>query len=403
MRWMIILAATAVLATGHASAQTITFSNATPAVTIKLQSGSQVSLSATGDLIAQCDAVDPQGCARLLAGNGGGGQCGAGAQFSEQLVVTAPGAGPYNPGSQVSLRSTVTGASVCLPSAVQRPENSAISIAGWTGSLLPAGNGQIAATVTMPSAASTTYRLSLTCFGSTGSATSQIDLATSAAAPPPPPPTCNGLPAPPFTTVTPGSTSYRAVDGVPNNREVAGFEALTSLAGNPLSPFPQTFHAGLLIDAVGVSRSVRFTVPGSPPSGGYSAEPFFGYADYPDGYSPALDAYVSITQCPGDFRVPALAQAGTSGDPTYAEGCRSYRTSRFTGTGFVNNAGIRYLVTADSNVQSTKDVCVLRPNASYFMNVIMIRPNGNRTLPDAATGGLCGLNPSCGLRVQSYP
>lgn len=391
--FLLVLAVTS----GPAAAQNIRFLNATPApVDIKLEAGSQVSVDANGNLTARCDGSDPAGCQRLAQGGGGTGQCGTGASFTQALAATP--AGPVNPGSSVTLQATTSGAQICLPSVTRLlplPEQ-AVTVTGWTSALTPNASGVVSASVTLPSQASASYRFSLVCYGSTGSATSDATVQTNAAPPPPPPTNCDQFPSVPFTNSSAGSSTGVAISGV-TSQIINGFEALQSIGGTLMFPFPEPGGFGVVNGPPSRIRSIRFTVP---QNYAYTGNQEFVWAEYPNNYIPPTEGYISVSQCAGDLRVPASGQGSSGSDLTFAEGCRNWRGIPQIPSGFFQNSSIKYEVSATAD--STPFVCVLRPGQTYFFNVYINRPNSNRTLPPLPSppDTLCGFGAECGIRVQ---
>lgn len=378
MRKHALLALLAALATGGAHAQTITFSNANPSAIVKLESGSQVSIDASGNLIARCDATDPAGCARLLQ-TGGGGQCGTGVTFTTPLGVTNPASppapGPYPGGSQLILQAQMTGAVVCVPSALQGAN--AISISGWTSPLTPSSN-TVTQTITLPTQPETTYTLRLTCYGSTGSATSDRTVTTSAQVNPPPPQCPNQFPTPSaYTSAQAGATAPTPISGVTINN-INGFENLINVLGFNLNPFPSTGTTGNLLAPWDNIRVIRFTVPNPFPPGTFARR--FQFISWPNGFVGGMDAYISVSSCPGDLRIPTAQQAGSENDPTYAEACRNWRGTSWT-FAQTGQSDIPYDVGVPGQPNlSTPTQCVLEPGRTYFLNIYLNRPQQNRTL-----------------------
>jgi hypothetical protein len=356
-----------------ANAQTITFPNASPVATVKLEAGSQVSLDANGNLIARCDAGDPAGCARLLQTGGGGGQCGTGVTFTTPLSVTNPATppapGPYPGGSQLTLSAQMSGALVCLPSAFQG--QSAINITGWTAPLIPSGN-TVTQTINLPTQPETTYTLRLTCYGSTGSAVSERTVATSAQVNPPPP-QCPPSSDIPYTSASPGATAPTRINGV-SVLEVNGFESLFSIFGTNVNPFPSTGLDGNLIAPSSTVRIIRFTVPSPFPSGDFLRR--FRFNSWPNGFGGGSDAYISVSTCPGDLRVPTATQSGTApNDSTYAEACRNWRGNSWTFDD-QGQGDLPYVVGVPGGTNlSTPNSCVLEPGRTYYLNIYMNKPN----------------------------
>jgi hypothetical protein len=386
MRKHALLALAAIFAVGGTHAQTITFPNASPVATVKLEAGSQVSIDASGNLIARCDATDPAGCARLLQ-TGGGGQCGTGVTFTSPLSVinpaTPPAPGPYPGGSQLTVRAQMTGAQVCLPSAVQGAN--AINISGWTSPLTPSNN-TVTQTVTLPSAPDTTYTLRLTCYGSTGSATSERTVTTSAQVNPPPSQCPTQFPTPSaYTSGNPGAIEATQINGVTINN-INGFESLINVLGFNVNPFPSTGTAGNLIAPWDNIRVIRFDVPNPFPEGGFLRR--LQFVSWPNGFIGGTDAYISVSSCPGDLRIPTANQTGTAEHPTYAEGCRTWRGNSWTfeDTG---QSDLPYVVGVPGQPNlSTPTSCVLEPGRTYFLNIYMNKPN-------RSTRSLTPTNPVC--------
>jgi hypothetical protein len=274
-----------------------------------------------------------------------------------------------------------------------------VTVSGWGGNVTPTGS-TISQVVTMPSQPSTTYRLRLVCYGSTGSDTKTIDVTTSTVTEPPPT-DCPPPPVAPYTTVNAGSTTTRIIRGPGGStlpiRNVEGWESLPNLFQGFPNPFPQTGTSGQLLDTPDTIRILRFTVPQN-----YSAPPVFSivFNSWPNGFEQGLDAYVSVSTCPGDFRIPTATQNGTTSDPTFAEGCRNWRDEAFAwafgfGTGRIN---WRDPSIAGNPATSTPAHCVLERGRTYYLNMYMMRPNANRTLNDFTdnASSVCGINNPCG-------
>jgi hypothetical protein len=391
------LALLATLAFTGANAQTITFQNANPVATVKLELGSQLSLEPSGNLIARCDASDPTGCARLLQ-TGGGGQCGAGVSFTTQLNVTSPSPpapGPYPGGSAITVAAQATGAVVCIPRAniVGGPD---VTMAGWTNAITPSGSGSISQALTLPGASDVEYRLSLTCYGSLGSDTSSLVVRTSQTIIPPPP-QCSQFPTAPFTNASAGQSAGVAMQGY-TTVVIPGYESLQTILGFQLTPFSPSNGFGIVDGPPSRVRSIQFTVPQGLQS---TAASEFRWAEWPNNYDPPKEGYFTVSECAGDFRFPAVAQSAPSAsDSTFADGCRNWRA--FQGSGFLDLAGVRYQISETGT--STGEVCVLRPGRTYFFNIIMNRPSPNRTMPPLPSppNTLCGAAENCGIRAAVF-
>jgi hypothetical protein len=386
MRKPALLALLTTFVAGSAHAQTITFPNANPAATVRLEAGSEVSIDASGNLIARCDATDPAGCARLLQ-TGGGSQCGTGVTFTSPLNVTSPtnppAPGPYPGGSQLTVSAQMTGAAVCMPSAVQGANP--VSISGWTAPLVPNGN-IVTQTLTLPTQPSTTYTLRLICYGSTGSATSERTVTTSAQVNPPPSSCPTQFPtSTAYTSATAGATAPTQISGV-TLQNINGFEQLINRLGFNVNPFPVTGTTGNLLAPWNEIRVIRFDVPNPFPEGSFLRR--FSFVSWPNGFIGGLDAYISVSTCPGDLRIPTATQSGTATDPTYAEACRNWRGDSWTFAD-TGQAELPYVVGVPGQPNiSTPSQCVLEPGRTYYMNIYMSKPN-------RATRSLTPANPIC--------
>lgn len=389
-----LVASLAVVAT--ANGQTVTFQNAAPAAVVELAAGSPVSIDASGNLVLSCNPTGSAGCQRLV--QTGGGQCGTGVTFTNQLSVTnpqsPPAPGPYPGGSSITVAAQATGAVVCIPAA-RIVGGAGVTMTGWTNPITPSGTGAISQSLTLPSTNNVQYQLSLTCYGSTGSAESSVVVRTSEQIVPPPP-TCTGFPAPPFTNASPGQSAGVAMSGYTTSL-ILGYETLQTLLGIQLTPFAPTNGYGIVDGPPDRVRFIEFTVPAGLQSGPGSR---FLWAEFPNNFDPPKEGYFTVSQCPGDFRFPSVAQNGTSDDPTFADGCRNWRA--FQGSGFLDLSEIKYSI-SDTGV-STGDTCVLRPGQKYYFNIIMNRPSPNRTMPPLPQppNTLCGTAPTCGIRAAAF-
>jgi hypothetical protein len=374
-----------------AAGQTVTFPNATPPATVRLEAGSQVSMDASNNFVMRCDATDPAGCARLMQGGGGTGsctgQCGTGATFTSPLAVInpslPPAPGPYPGGSALTVSAQVAGASVCVPSALQGATS--VSITGWTGALFPVGN-TITQGIILPTQPGSTYTLRLICYGATGSAISERTVATATQVNPPPTDCPTQFPtSSAYTSAAAGAMAPTQINGVTINN-VDGLETLVNVLGFNVNPFPTTGTPGNLIGSWHNIRVIRFTVPNPFPQGSFLRR--FLFTSSPNGFVGGTDAYMSVSTCPGDLRIPTATQSGTADDPTYAESCRTWRGNSWTfeDTG---QADLPYVVgSAGQSSPSTPASCVLQPGRVYFLNIFMSKPN-------RATRSLTPTSPIC--------
>lgn len=362
---------------GTAAAQQVNFTNSTPPTSVRLQSGSTVAVDNAGNINVSCDPAAPDGCARLQQGTGGGN----GASFTAPLSVQGRPAGPQNidAGTQITLVAQVANAEVCLPRALNGANPVTPSISGWNAPFLPSGTS-ISQTITLPtSPVGATLTFQLDCMRLEGGARSeqQITLQQPTTPPPPPPPDCpSGYPtSTAYTNASPGATAYQPLSGLTGFRNVNGFAQLLNQWGFPLNEFPQTGTSGILEDAPRVVRVIRFVVPDPfiPP-----ANQRFVFMGQPNSFDGARNAYISVSTCPGDFRIPAAQQPAPAGDPTFAEGCRNWREPGWT---FENGLNDIFYAIGNANDVSSPSTCTLVPGRTYYVNILMVRPQMNRRLP----------------------
>jgi hypothetical protein len=354
-----------------AAAQVVEFPNVSPAVSVRLEAGSTLTVDANGNLHARCDAALATGCAVLGAGGGAGG-CSGPANFTQSLRVSSPTTpGPYPAGSTLSVVATVSNAAICSPTATVN--GSATSLSGWNNPIVPGTDGGVAATVTLPAIAGASVVLRLTCYGGSGAAAQNLTVGTSSA---PPAAACPyAYPtATAYTSQTAGSTTITPL-GAMAVRNINGFEELINRLGFNVNPFPSTGTTGNLLATWNTIRVIRFEVPNPFPQGSFSRR--FQFISWPNGFHGGLDAYISVSTCPGDLRIPTGQQSGTPSDPTYAEACRNWRgfswTFEDTGQG-----DLPYVVGVPGQPNiSTPSQCVLEPGRTYYLNIFMSKPNKN--------------------------
>jgi hypothetical protein len=370
------------------SAQSITFTNANPPVTIELESTGFGDPNGTGNWVARC-APTAAGCQRLSQGGGT-------TTAITSLVVTNPP--PYPAGTPIPVSAQVVDAAVCTRDAFIVPDVGqpvGTSLPSWTGSFIPsAPTATVVQNVTLPQA-STAYRLRLTCFGSGGSATRTVDITTAAGVTPTP--GCPTGPTAPYTTTSAGSATTRVIRGPGGStlpiRNINGWEELFSLQGSNLNPFPSTGLSGVLLEPPNTVRILRFVVPSEfPPPFAFRIT----FNSWPNGFDLARDAYVSVSTCPGDFRIPSGGQAGSTTDPTFAEGCRNWRDEAFS---WIADGGVNNINWTDASTPSSAARCMLERGRTYYLNMYMVKPNPNRTLDDFGNEpfGVCGFTNPCGF------
>lgn len=174
------------------------------------------------------------------------------------------------------------------------------------------------------------------------------------------------------------------INGVTINN-IDGLETLVNVLGFNVNPFPTTGTSGHLIGSWHNIRVIRFTVPNPFPQGSFLRR--FLFTSSPNGFVGGTDAYMSVSTCPGDLRIPTATQSGTADDPTYAESCRTWRGSSWTfDTG---QPDLPYVVGSPGQSNpSTPTSCVLEPGKTYFLNIYLSKPN-------RSTRSLTPANPVC--------
>ena len=345
--------------------QTLTFSNTdtdpSPQITqplaVNLEAGSAVSIAPNGNISARCmlGPAPSTICAGINAG--GGGTAPTVTLAPSGLPTSAP---PYPAGTSFTITPSVSGAEVCVRSVTinAAPAQST----GWPATV-PAPFG--AQVVNLPTA-SATYLFSMRCYGA-GGATSATSYSVQTS-----------------NAIQPGSCGS-FVSPLPPGWNRSGIQAFgqvpsTIMANSFWQPFPSSGFPGALITGRSEYHSVGFTTPAD--GGAWAAAAplkTFSWIEASDGGEALLGrVYVSLSSCPGDFRIPPLGQIAPVNDTTFARGCRNIRPL----FGSLNHiyADVGYVI-AGPNQPSDDTTCRLVPGTSYFMN--FIRAN--------ATDGSIGL------------
>jgi hypothetical protein len=362
----------ALLSAGAAAQQTLTFDNTSPAITVQLQNGQNMTIQTNGNVTARC-VTQASGtgttCVGLPTGGGGGGNPPtasiAASNFSQAPDVN----NQYPAGTSFTITPTVANAEVCL-------RQTAPSNTGWTGAITSFGAGQFS----LPTA-STSYGFTLKCFGEGGFVVSNtISLATNAGGgggggdqcPSPPP---GATPPSGYTLQTPPTR----------------FSDLPTLAGGNCSDFPNT---GATLCRVSMLNnrymSMKFTMPTGVTSGNIIWE------ELQSGAAPAdlHKIYFSITQCPGDFRIPTSA-TGTVSDPTHAWFCRNYHALPGSGIG-----PFRTGISFNGTGQAGNFACGLTAGNTYYFNFVMADPSDGTIGPSEGGAACTAANGVCGVQLQ---
>jgi hypothetical protein len=333
--------------------QTLTFNNTSvqgQPISVALLAGSTVTLTPTGSMAASCVlASGTTICAGLP--NGGSGAAPsvslAGGSYSQSPNTS----GAYPAGTNVTITPTVSNAEVCVRSSSPTTPTTA-----WSGLLNGPTFGAAVVTLSSPSSA---YQFSLRCYGSGGATTFNLpSISTQEGIAPP-----TGCSAPP-----PGQPTFVGFAGPARRTPPSGFLDLLAYQGGATrctGDFPNTTSILCLIHTQRSPNnqyiSLRFVAPL-----GYDYSTLEKFFDWDEsqvrGAAQSNSTYVTISQCPGDFRIPPLGATAPSNDPTYAAGCRN-----------LFNAGrIEYLT---GSGPSTATKCMINPGETYYFNYVRGVPN----------------------------
>ncbi len=357
----------------HAQSKTVTFSTATNpnVLTIPLVDGQPVTIGSTGNLSARCVPNSPgTQCAGVPAGGGGN-------PPTATLTGSIPnGSTNVTPNSPITLTPGSNGA-VCLrrstPGTLWGP-------AGSFGNAIyaPVGAGN-ALTVSL-TAGNTQYTFELQCYGDGGSSSPQTwTVTTAAGGGGGGPADCSAIQPPAGFTRSP----------------ITSFSDLRGSNGFPPTPFPRS---GADFFGLGITKqqyvSIAFTVP-SPMPTGLIKRFFWNSVNFvPGGYVNIHNNYVTLSECPGDFRIPPAGQPAPATDPTFAEGCRNYRN----GTPFTR---VNYDHYSGSTQSSSGDTCMLAEGRTYYFNMILDGPaDGVINLAGTATGCQVISSNECGFGMR---
>jgi hypothetical protein len=192
-----------------------------------------------------------------------------------------------------------------------------------------------------------------------------------------------------FTNRGAGEREPLILDHLPVRR-VDGFEQLDNVIGFRVNPFPSTGTTANLLEEGHRPRVIRFTVPDPFPMPEPPLRQAILFISWPNGWVGGTDAYIALSACPGDLRVPRRGQTGTPADPTFAEGCRNWRESSWDPGIGAAQGDVRYVLGAEGDV-STATRCVLVPGRTYYLNVYMAIPRPDQTLPriDGPDSSMC--------------
>jgi hypothetical protein len=178
-----------------------------------------------------------------------------------------------------------------------------------------------------------------------------------------------------------------------------------SPAGTFWMPFPVTGQFGRLFTASDETITLRFETPTDAAAWAATAltrQAFWDQSQV-DGPANLNYVYVTISTCPGDFRVPVRGATAPASDPTFARGCTNFRDGPLGSPVVASN--IPYVI---GDGPSTESTCVLAPGTTYYLNFVRASPadgvigRPEEELPSAGDRSNCN-NPdlaSCGVQMR---
>lgn len=353
-----LTAATVALCGTAAAQQTLSFNNVNPPIVVTLTPSSTLGIATNGNVTASCVATNNV-CNGMPSG-GGGGPLLTVSLAASNFSTTADGNGAYPAGTTLTLTPTVSGTpagEVCLRLLTAGTPN----VSGWSGTVVAPFSAQ---SVTVASASST-YGFQLRCFNANGATTSntvQVVTNSGGGGGDPPPPQCSTITAPAGYTQQTPPTEFTQVP-------------LVTPSGQFMAPFPNSGGGqGRVVPNRNRYMSIRFQAP-LESTGVYQglARQFNWLEAQQAGFSVNLNnIYVTVSQCPGDFRIPVGTDTVPANDPTFATGCRNWRP-------FSQGGSNLFLRTIDYNLGtgvSDFDTCMINPGGTYYFNFILAGPTG---------------------------
>lgn len=367
-----------------ALAQTLTFSNTTPPTTVTLRPTSTLSIQTNGNVTAQCVLNSSGTCEGFPAGTTGG--TGGGSPPTVSIVAsafstTADTGGAYAPGTTFTLTPTVSSsAEIC----VRRVTSGTPIGTNWPSTVTTPYSSQ---TISL-NTASSTYGFLMECFADGGSATSStITVNTNAA---------SGGGGP----VTGDCPIDGSPLGLPLGYQRDGRTSLTQIRGlstatvTYLTPFPQSGRLGNLVVTRGTYASFAFDTPSSVDAWVGNN---FSWSEHQSITSSDLnDVYISISECPGDFRIPS-GDTPPVEDETLTHGCRNIKFPSGAPGGQAGEYPSSLAIFYSKDGTSGHFVCGLRPGRRYYFNMINASPRTDGIVTGEHTC-LNGAN-SCGIYV----
>jgi hypothetical protein len=383
------------LVAGGAAAQDkkIIFSGQTPAGEVTLDPAEPVRIGVDGNVTARCKTDQTGKCIQTGFGTtGGGGGCASPpcpiptVSIAADSFSTTPDAQQrYSAGTSFRIVSTVSAEGEACTRFTQTGTPAGTN---WTG---VSGSPYTNATIVLGSASST-YQFGLRCFGSGGAANSNIITVETNASAPPTGDQCNPATLAAVDASRPGFTdaimtiANGGFNGVPVTQSQPGVQTsrFTDTVGHAnlqaCGEFPNVgtnqckIHAG-----PGQFISIKFEVPTAASGITFPPAREFDFLPSQEAGVPTSGNlyYVTISQCPGDFRLPTSATAPAN-DPTLSYGCRNARPQFAGSTNIVRFGKVNY----NLDVASDSDSCGLARGNTYYLNYVSADP-----VPDGITAG----------------
>ena len=164
--------------------------------------------------------------------------------------------------------------------------------------------------------------------------------------------------------------------------------------GYYLNDFPLTgLGLGVVLAKANQYVAIAFTPPADPALYQGISHSFGWYESQVGGEANAGKIYATISECPGDLRIPTSLEAPVN-DPTLRHGCRNWYPSG-NGT-LVASLGIKYSLSGV--ISPAPYACPLEPGRTYYFNVAMVDPHDG-----IAPGELNCLSSSlaeCGIAME---
>jgi hypothetical protein len=172
------------------------------------------------------------------------------------------------------------------------------------------------------------------------------------------------------------------------------------LRGARLNPFPNSGTTGLFITRNEEYLAVEFSTPASAQDWEARAPSrLFEWDEAQVGGAASLGrVFITISRCPGDFRLAPAGQTAPTTDPTFARGCTNFRPRPPFPAGPTSN--IAYDI---SSAPADDTTCRLAPGRRYFLNFVRA-DRSDDAIDRPAVEATCANpdNPSCGVQLRIH-